>query len=240
MKITRYLYLIFIIGLYAINYFFLKIKIFPFTGIVLATLIVLVIAINVYVKLKNKSKGLHSEDFIFSPEVAQTLKKVDIGIQYESSIISIFFLIIGLMLFTIYTVFFTQYNTVMKVFVAFNSIFAMALMGSMLITNYQQFVSYRESTKMFAQFTDKVGSEIISQKNMNDILNTDNKPPSLGVPSYLEIPTTKERNLGTCQNHRYYPEDDVVDLTDKEMLEKLFEGVNKDNKDNNQIERRDN
>ena len=116
MKITKYLYLIFIIGLYIINYFFLKINVFPFTGIVLAILIVLIIGINVYVKLKNKGKGLHSDDFIFSPEVAKSLKKVDLGIQYETSIISVFFLIIGLLIFIIYTIFFTPYAIIMKVF----------------------------------------------------------------------------------------------------------------------------
>jgi hypothetical protein len=219
MKITRYLYLIFIVVLYAINYFFLKINIFPFTGIVLVTLIILIIIINIYVKLKNKSKGLHSEDFIFSPEVAQTLKKVDIGIQYESSMIATFFLIVGLLLFTIYTVFFTQYQLVMKIFITFNSFFAMILMASMLITSYQQFISYRESTKMFAEFSDKMGSEVLSSKTMNDIIQ--DKPLQLGVPSYLEIspPSSQEKF--------------VVDLTnDKEMIKKLF--------DNNQNERRDN
>lgn len=160
MKITKYLYLIFIINMYLLNYLLLKINVFMFTGIVLATLIVLVIGINIYLKFKNKREGLHSEDFIFSPEVAKTLKKVDIGIQYESSMIATFFLIVGLLFFTIYTVFFTPYNIVMKIFITFNSLFAMLLMASMLVTSYQQFISYRESRNMFTQFIDKTDNKL--------------------------------------------------------------------------------
>ena len=65
MKITRYLYLIFIVALYVVNYFYLKISILPFTGIVLALLIVLIVGINIYVRLKDRKKGLNDEDFIF-------------------------------------------------------------------------------------------------------------------------------------------------------------------------------
>ena len=214
MKLTSYLYLIFIVALYVINYFFLKINVFPFTGIVLAVLIILIIAINVYVKFKNKKKGLHSDDFIFSPDVAKNLKKIDMGIQYETSIIATFFLIVGLLLFVIYTIFFTPYSVIIKVFIAFNSLFAMVLMGSMLITNYQQFIAYRESTRMFSQFTDKVGTEVLSDRTMFDIVKT-------------EDITEEQANKIT--------EGEVIDFTkavnDKEMIDKLFSDINNKNQD---------
>lgn len=175
MKITSYLYLFFIVALYMLNYFVFNINVFTFTGIVLGTLVVFIIAVNIYIKLRDKKKGLHSDDFIFSPEIAQSIKKVDMGIQYETSIISTFFLIIGLLLFVIYTIFFTPYPLVTKIFISFNSFFAMILMASLLITNYQQFISYRESTKMFSQYTDKIGSEILSVDSMLDIVR-DSKP----------------------------------------------------------------
>lgn len=182
MKIARYLYLLFIIVMYVVNYFYLKINVFTFTGIVLASLIGIIIAVNIYVKLKNKKEGLHGDDFIFSPEVASTLRKIDIGIQLESSIIATFFLIVGLLLFTIYTIFFTQYQLVMKIFLTFNSFFAMILMGSMLITNYQQLMSYKESTKMLKMFTETVGN-----KTMKDMIEE--------TPKDVYVELTDEESL---------------------------------------------
>jgi hypothetical protein len=48
MKITSYLYFLFVVVLYVFNYFIFKINIFTFTGIVLGSLVVFVIAINVF------------------------------------------------------------------------------------------------------------------------------------------------------------------------------------------------
>jgi len=232
MKITKYLYLIFIIGLYIINYFFLKIDVFPFTGIVLGLLIVFIIGINVYLKFKNKKKGLHSDDFIFSPEVAKTLKKVDLGIQYETSIIATFFLIVGLLSFVIYTIFFTPYEVIIKVFISFNSIFAMVLMGSMLVTNYQQFISYRDSIKMFGNFTNQFGTEVMSTDKLfgtESNPNFEQKKPgdkineSESEPKDIEI---------------LFPKDDNNEITDKEMLEKLFKNNMNNTKKEDNIERR--
>jgi len=221
MKITSYIYIIFIVTLYALNYAYLKIKLFTFTGIVLAALIVLVIIINIYVKLRNKQKGLHSEDFIFSPEAAKRLREINIGIQYESSIIATFFLIIGLLLFAIYTIFFTQYDTIVKVFITFNTFFAMILMSSMLITSYQQFISYRESVKMIQQFTGSSGSEVVSQQTMADIVK---------ISETLEE-TSEEKPL---------KDKEIIDFTeesDKEFVDRLFKKLDKVN---NQTERRNN
>jgi hypothetical protein len=217
MKLTRYLYLLFIVAMYVINYFYLKINWFPFTGIVLASLIVIIIGVNIYVKLKNKSKGLHSDDFIFSSEVAQTIKKVDMGIQYESSIIALFFLMVGLILMIIYTVFFTQYNTIMKVFIAFNSFFALILMSSMLITNYQQFISYKESTRMFAEFTNKVGTEVVSQDKLVE------SKPMTPLEAYGFPPR------GVSDNERPIlpkPIEGMDEDSDEVLLNRLFENKN--------------
>ena len=177
MKLTSYLYLAFVVVLYVVNYFYLKINVFPFTGMVLGILLVMVIIINVYVKLKNKGnkKGLHGDDFIFTPEVAKSLKKIDPSIQYESSIIGSFFLIVGMLIFCIYTIFFTPYALIMKIFIVFNSFFAMILMGSMLITSYQQFVSYKESIGMVEQYKAlnpaTTMSDIVSNYSFNESFN---------------------------------------------------------------------
>jgi hypothetical protein len=163
MKITKYIWLIFVIGLYAINYFWLKISIWTYTGIVLGILLVLVVTINIFIKIKNrKGKTKTDDDFIFPTKVANTMKAIDISIQYESSILSLFCLMMGMLLFVIYVIFIAPYNLITKIFIVFNTICGLGLMGSMLVTNYQQFVAHKESTKMLNDFATQFGTEILS------------------------------------------------------------------------------
>ena len=166
MKITKYIWLIFVVALYIINYVWLKIGIWTFTGIVLALLLVLVVAINVVIKIKNRKGNKEDDAFIFPNKVANTLKVIDIATQYEASILSVFCLMIGMVLFGIYVVFIAPYNWIMKVFVIFNSICALGLMGSMLVTNYQQLVAHKESTKMLGELANQFGTEILSPDKM--------------------------------------------------------------------------
>lgn len=165
MKITKYFWLIFVIALYIANYTWLKINIWAFTGIVLGVLLVLVVAINIVIKIKNR-KGKSDDDFIFPTKVANTMKVIDIATQYEATILSIFCLMIGILLFVIYVIFLAPYNWIMKSFIAFNSICGIVLMGSMLVTNYQQLMAHRESTKMLGELANQFGTEILSPDKM--------------------------------------------------------------------------
>jgi hypothetical protein len=167
MKITKYIWLIFVIGLYVLNYFWLKINLWAFTGIVLGILLVLVVAINIIVKIKNrKGKTKTDDDFIFPSKVANTMKAIDIVTQYEASILSLFCLIVEMLLFMIYIIFIVQYSWIMKGFIVFNIIFGIILMGSMLVTNYQQFMAYKESTRVLGELSNQFGTEILSPDKM--------------------------------------------------------------------------
>jgi hypothetical protein len=163
MKITKYIWLIFVVFLYVLNYEWLKINIWTFTGIVLGLLLVLVIAINIIVKIKNrKGKTEKDDDFIFPSKVANTMKNISIVTQYESSILSLFCLIVGMLLFIIYVCFIAPYHWIMKAFITFNSVFGILLMASMLVTNYQQFISHKESTRMLGDLANQFGTEILT------------------------------------------------------------------------------
>jgi cellulose synthase/poly-beta-1,6-N-acetylglucosamine synthase-like glycosyltransferase len=125
------------------------------------------------VKYRKKKKGIVDNDFIFPESMAKPMKTLDIGIQYEASIISIAFLMVGILFFAIYVFFFAPYTWIMKGFVVFNSLCGLVLMGSMLITNYQQLITYRESTKMFDSFKDKLGTEVVSPDKINETPKTE-------------------------------------------------------------------
>lgn len=179
MKITKYIWLIFVVILYIVNYTWLKINIWEFTGIVLGILVILVVGINLIVKIKNR-KGKTDDDFIFPTRVANTMKVIDIATQYEASILSIFCLMIGILLFVIYVVFIAEYNWIMKLFISFNSICGLVLIGSMLVTNYQQLMAHKESTKMLGELANQFGTEILSPDKMKsgNILTPFEEPKS--------------------------------------------------------------
>ena len=138
-----------------INYSLLEIKWFTFIGVYLMAVIFISTFITLVVKFitrKNPNKK-EKNAFIFPNAVAKKMKNTDLGIQYESSILASAFLVIGTAAFAVYMIFFLDLSTVMKFFIAFNAICGMILMGSMLVTTYQQLISFRESSSFLTEFS---------------------------------------------------------------------------------------
>jgi hypothetical protein len=142
-----------ILGVIA-NVTVLKLTNMQFIGLMLISLVVLGVMGNFVGKANRKRKGIPGEPdaFIFPDKTAKKLKKMDLGIQYETSVISTALLLLGIVLFLIYFVFFQESSWIMKALVIFNSVCGAAMMFGMLVTYYQQLVSYRESTKFLTQF----------------------------------------------------------------------------------------
>jgi len=163
MKLPIILSIIFfiVIGI-AVNIYFLELTIMPFIGVMLTALIVLFLIINFSKKINQKRKGIVGEPdaFIFPDATAKKMKEVSLDIQYEASVISTAALLLGILMFVIYFTFFTTSSWVMKGMVIFNSLCGFGLLGGMLITFYQQLVSYKESTKFLNNFA-------VSQRNGN-------------------------------------------------------------------------
>ena len=141
-----------ILGIIA-NIFLFKFSIMQLIGFMLLAIVILGIFINFFIKANRKRKGVEGEPdaFIFPDKTAKKMKKIDLGIQYEASVISSSLLLVGMTLFLIYFTFFTDNPWILKGFVIFNSLCGMGLMGGMLVTYYQQLVAYRESTKFLRQ-----------------------------------------------------------------------------------------
>jgi hypothetical protein len=142
---------------YTANFFLFKFTTLPFIGFMLLGLIVIGIATTIIGKTNRKRKGIQGEPdaFIFPDKAAKKMKKIDLGTQYEASVLSTTLLMIGIVVFLIYFVFFTSSSWMMKGLVIFNSICGLGLMGGMLVTYYQQLISYRESTKFLNTFATK-------------------------------------------------------------------------------------
>lgn len=134
---------------YVFNHYYLMIPAFVFTGIYIG-LWIFIGFLGIYVgKLYKKKKGLPQEEFSYAlpDSMAKVMKKVDMRTQYEASILSMFFMLVGLLAFTVYIVFIAEFSLMFKILSGFNSFFGMIFMLSYLITTYQQYVNYMETSK---------------------------------------------------------------------------------------------
>jgi hypothetical protein len=205
MKIVKYIWILFIVCLYLLNYYYLKINMWTYTGMVLGLLVILIVSINIIIKIKNR-KGKSDDDFIFSSRTAEAMKLVDISTQYEASILSLFCLIIGMLLFTIYVFFIAPYTWLMRIFISFNTLCGIILMLSMLITNYQQYISHKESRRLIEDFANQfspkdIGTEILSPEKMKagnvlvplELTPMEPLPSEMPLEMPLEISSIKEK-----------------------------------------------
>lgn len=82
--------------------------------------------------------------FIFPNLLAKAMKNVDMRAQQEASMLSMFFIIVGMCLMAVYMVFFGDVGLAYKILILFNLFCAFIFISSFLITTYQQYVSYME------------------------------------------------------------------------------------------------
>ncbi len=91
-----------------------------------------------------KKKEKEKLKFIFPNMMAKMMKNVDMRTQMESSIMSMFMILVGMCLMTIYLIFFGDMGIVYKCLILFNLCCAFLFISSFLVTTYQQYVSYME------------------------------------------------------------------------------------------------
>jgi hypothetical protein len=129
------------------NALLLKIAWFTYTGILLGVLLFSAVTAN-FVKKYIDNKNGKKVEFLLPDNLANKVKEVDIGIQYESSVVAMSFLLVGILAFNIYSIFFSDVGLAMKIFITFNSLCGFILLSSMLVTSYQQLMSYRSAISM--------------------------------------------------------------------------------------------
>ncbi len=170
------IFVVITIAAYLFNHYYLEIRPFAFTGIYLGVWLFIGF-IGLYVgKMYKKKKGIPQEPHAYAlPDVmARIMKNVDMRTQYESSILSMFFILIGMIAFTIYLVFLTEFSLIFKILTSFNSFFGVIFMLSYLVTTYQQYISYMET-----------------QTVMEDIMQNSPEGNSEIMPSFPKLPAPK-------------------------------------------------
>jgi len=93
--------------------------------------------------------------YIFPDIMAEMMKKVDTRVQMEASLMSMVFILLGLIVMAVYMIGFTEFATFMKVMVGINTVAGFIFLWSYLVTTYQQYLSYLDASEL-------MGSEGIS------------------------------------------------------------------------------
>ena len=100
---------------------------------------------------QTKSKDKNYNYCIPSP-MAKFMSMVDDRTQMEASLMSMFLLLIGIILFTTYIAFFSGWGWWMRGMTIFNGICGMLFMFSYLITTFQQYQQLRETQDIVGSF----------------------------------------------------------------------------------------
>ncbi len=99
--------------------------------------------------------------YIFPNFMAEMMSKVDTRVQFEASLMSMLFILVGMLVMAVYMIFFTNFNLFMKIMVGINSIAGFVFLWSYLVTTYQQYTSYLEA----AGVMEEVGISLEDIKN---------------------------------------------------------------------------
>ena len=101
--------------------------------------------------------------FIFPNIMAKMMKKVDMRLQMESSLMSMAMIMLGMILMAVYMIFFGEVGIVYKCLILFNLFCAFIFISSFLATTYQQYISYME---MSGIDPDKERRDILKKGNI--------------------------------------------------------------------------
>ena len=91
---------------------------------------------------KKKEKDTSNPKYIFPNFLAKAMSKVDMRTQYEASMLSMTFILFGIIATSIYFVITLDLATWYKVFLVLNALAGFLFISSFLITTYQQYKTY--------------------------------------------------------------------------------------------------
>lgn len=146
----------------------MKLSWWSFTGGFILTYILFSLVSMFFIKVYKNKRGIAQEKYSYSlPDaMAKFMKKVDLRTQYESSILSTFMIMVGLLAMAVYFIFFSDFTLTFKILTAVNSFFGLFFMYSNLVTVYQQYVVYMQTQEMTEIGTALGSDEMISLEDM--------------------------------------------------------------------------
>jgi hypothetical protein len=82
--------------------------------------------------------------YVFPNIMAKAMAKIDMRTQYEASMLSLCFILVGLLTSVVYFVFYLNFATWYKVILVINGLAGFVFLSSHLVTTYQQYKNYME------------------------------------------------------------------------------------------------
>ena len=92
--------------------------------------------------MKKKKKVKEKHKYIFPNFLAKAMSKVDMRTQYEASMLSMAFILVGLILTISYFVIYFSFPIWYKIVLAINGVAGFVFISSFLVTAYQQYKTY--------------------------------------------------------------------------------------------------
>jgi hypothetical protein len=90
------------------------------------------------------SKEKEKLSFVFPNIMAKMMKKIDMRAQLESSMISMSFIMVGMIIMVIYLIIYGQMGLFYKCLIVFNLLCGFIFISSFLVTTYHQYISFME------------------------------------------------------------------------------------------------
>ena len=103
-------------------------------------------------KPKDKKPKKDSYNYCIPSPLSKFMSLVDDRTQMEASLLSMFLLLIGMMLFTFYIGVYSGWGWWMRGMTIFNGLCGMLFMFSHLVTTFQQYQSLRETQEIVGTF----------------------------------------------------------------------------------------
>ena len=125
-------------------------------------------------KVLRKTKG----NYCFPNFLGKAMAAVGPRVQFESSLLSMAFILLGLMTITIITIFGTELSLFIKIMAGVNGIAAFLFLSSFLVTTFQQYQAYlsvmgildvqeeKEETTSKQSITENIQPEEIIKKDI--------------------------------------------------------------------------
>lgn len=155
MKAKGVIWLLILAGILLFSKYYLILPWGYSTGLALGSTFALLLVVHFIIKFKNRNNPKAEENaYVLPDSMAKTMKLIDMRVQYESSIMATFFIIMGMIAFTIYLTFFSSLSGWYKFFIAFNSFWGIVFMLSNLITSFQAYDQYMKVKKAIMEGAD--------------------------------------------------------------------------------------
>ena len=97
-------------------------------------------------------KDKETYNYCIPSPMASLMNRIDDRTQMEASLLSMFFLLIGLLFFGVYFVGFSNFSVMAKITTGFNTVCGFIFLFSYLVTTFSQYQALRETQAIVGQF----------------------------------------------------------------------------------------